>query len=153
MSSFPSFRATALPVALATIAALSAGCRSPRPTYARWSALTARDKSIAPNLARESPVGAGKAVRVELTEWKVALVDAPPPAGSATFQVHNGGSTAHALEVEGNGIETRTQNIAPDSTVTLTVALSPGHYEIYCPVAGGIHKQHGMVTQLHVDAQ
>jgi plastocyanin len=153
MSSFPSFRATALPVALATIAALSVGCRSPRPTYARLSALPARHGSIAPHLSRETPVGAEKAVRVELTEWKVALIDAAPAAGPATFQVHNGGSTNHALEVEGNGIETRTQNIPPDSTVTLAVDLTPGHYEIYCPVAGGIHKQHGMVAQLQVSAK
>jgi len=152
MSSFPSFRTSAVPIALATITALSAGCRSPRPTYARVSALPERDGSIAPALARGTPVGAEKAVRVELTEWKVALVDAAPTAGPATFQVHNGGSTSHALEVEGNGIETRTQNIPPDSTVTLAVNLTPGHYEVYCPVAGGIHKQHGMVTQLHVNA-
>ena len=71
-------------------------------------------------------------------------------SGPTSLRLHNGGTLAHVFEIEGNGIEKRTRPIPPDSTVALTVDLKPGRYEIYCPLAGGAHKQKGMDTDLTV---
>jgi uncharacterized cupredoxin-like copper-binding protein len=63
-------------------------------------------------------------------------------AGSVTITVKNDGQTTHALEVEGQGTEKKTNDIAPGATATLTLDLKKGSYEMYCPIDG--HKQLGM---------
>ena len=66
-----------------------------------------------------------------------------PKTGTYAFAVTNDGSTAHALEVEGNGIEEKTGKIEPGATATLRVTLSKdGSYEMYCPIDG--HRGQGM---------
>ena len=66
-----------------------------------------------------------------------------PKTGTYAFAVKNDGTTAHALEVEGNGVEEKTGNIEPGSTATLRVTLSKGgSYEMYCPIDG--HRGQGM---------
>ncbi len=90
------------------------------------------------------------AVVARLTEWKVELSPAAVPAGMVTFTVTNGGSIPHAFEVEGHGVEQETPLIQPGATATLTLALRPGGYEVYCPVGNDSHKKLGMVTTLHV---
>jgi uncharacterized cupredoxin-like copper-binding protein len=54
----------------------------------------------------------------------------------------NSGSTTHALEIEGKGVEEETKGIDPGQSAELKVSLKPGKYEIYCPVDG--HKEQGM---------
>jgi uncharacterized cupredoxin-like copper-binding protein len=104
-----------------------------------------------------TPVGAERAleriVNVELSEWKISLANADVSPGAVTLQVHNGGTIAHVFEIEGAGIERRTRPIAPDSTIALTVNLEPKTYEIYCPLASGMHKKMGMVAKLAVRAE
>jgi hypothetical protein len=67
-----------------------------------------------------------------------------------TFTVTNTGTIPHALEVEGQGIERETDVVQPGSSVTLTLTLKPGTYEVYCPVGGDSHKKLGMATHLRV---
>jgi uncharacterized cupredoxin-like copper-binding protein len=63
--------------------------------------------------------------------------------GTYAFAVTNDGTTTHALEIEGNGIEEKTGNIEPGSMATLMVTLSKdGSYEMYCPIDG--HRGQGM---------
>jgi uncharacterized cupredoxin-like copper-binding protein len=63
--------------------------------------------------------------------------------GTYAFRAVNDGTTTHALEIEGNGVEEKTSEIAPGSTKTLRVTFSKdGSYDIYCPVDG--HRQQGM---------
>ena len=63
--------------------------------------------------------------------------------GTYAFKAVNDGSIAHALEIEGNGVEQKTNEIQPGESATLTVDLkSNGSYEMYCPVDG--HKNQGM---------
>jgi uncharacterized cupredoxin-like copper-binding protein len=63
--------------------------------------------------------------------------------GTYAFKAVNDGTTTHALEIEGNGVEEKTTAIEPGSTKTLRVTFSKdGSYEIYCPIDG--HKQQGM---------
>jgi uncharacterized cupredoxin-like copper-binding protein len=61
----------------------------------------------------------------------------------------NVGSVDHALEVEGQGIEEESSEVAPGETTTLKVNLpKSGTYEIYCPVDG--HKDKGMEGMITV---
>jgi uncharacterized cupredoxin-like copper-binding protein len=70
-------------------------------------------------------------------------------AGTVAFKVTNNGQIAHALEVEGNGVEEETDTIQPGQSATLTVDLSKaGKYEMYCPIDG--HKAKGMEADVTV---
>jgi uncharacterized cupredoxin-like copper-binding protein len=63
--------------------------------------------------------------------------------GTYEFQVSNAGTITHAFEIEGNGVEEKTGDIAPGASKTLRVTLSAeGSYEMYCPIDG--HKGQGM---------
>jgi uncharacterized cupredoxin-like copper-binding protein len=69
--------------------------------------------------------------------------------GTVAFKVTNDGQVAHALEIEGNGVEEETETIQPGKSATLTVKLSKaGSYEIYCPIDG--HKDKGMKGEITV---
>jgi len=94
--------------------------------------------------------GGGQTIQVKETEYKLApssfTVSKP---GTVTFQVTNGGSIGHALEVEGNGVEEKTSTISPGSSAKLTVDLSKkGAYEVYCPIDS--HRAMGMQAKLVV---
>ena len=55
----------------------------------------------------------------------------------------NNGTIAHALEINGNGLEEKTGDIQPGATATLRVTLAKdGSYELYCPIDG--HRAQGM---------
>jgi plastocyanin len=69
--------------------------------------------------------------------------------GTYELKATNDGTITHALEIEGNGVEEKTGDVAPGSTVTLRVNLSKdGSYEIYCPIDG--HRGQGMAGTLAV---
>ncbi len=69
--------------------------------------------------------------------------------GTVTFRVTNDGQTTHALEVEGNGVEEKTDSIQAGDSKSLTIQLSkPGRYEFYCPIDG--HRGKGMEGELRV---
>jgi plastocyanin len=89
-------------------------------------------------------------VSAKLSEWTIQLSEATVPAGPVTFTATNGGSIPHALEVEGHGTEQQTPLIQPGASATLTLTLTPGTYEIYCPVGADSHKKLGMDAHLKV---
>ena len=94
--------------------------------------------------AAPAPVGA------TLSEWSVKLSGATVPAGPVALTVTNSGSIPHALEIEGQGLERKTALIQPGASATLTVTLTPGTYEVYCPVGQDSHRKLGMETRLTV---
>jgi len=55
-------------------------------------------------------------------------------AGKVTLKLDNQSSTPHAIEVEGNGVEDKT-DVITKSSAEVTVDLKPGKYKYYCPVA------------------
>ena len=82
-----------------------------------------------------------------LTPTKVNL----SKSGTYEFKATNNGTIAHALEIEGNGVEEKTGNLEPGSSKTLRVTLSKaGSYELYCPVDG--HKGQGMEGTISVSS-
>ena len=68
-------------------------------------------------------------------------------AGKVTVVMDNQSQTPHAVEVEGGGVEKKTQTVTGGSA-KVTVDLKPGKYEFYCPVDG--HKAAGMKGTLTV---
>ena len=89
-------------------------------------------------------------ISARLSEWTIRLSNATIPAGTVTLTVTNEGSIPHALEVEGNETERKTPLIQPGASVTLTLTVRPGTYEVYCPVGEDSHKKLGMETHLTV---
>jgi plastocyanin len=93
--------------------------------------------------------GGGGSVELTATEFKFdpssVRVDT---AGSTTITLVNDGKFGHALELEGQGIEEKTDTIDGGKTAELTVDLKPGEYEFYCPV--GDHRKKGMEGTLVV---
>lgn len=87
-----------------------------------------------------------RTVAVALREWSIQMDRDTVRAGDVVFRVTNAGTTAHAFEVEGEGIEEETDDLGPGAAQTITVHLVPGTYEVYCPVRtdGERHKAKGM---------
>jgi uncharacterized cupredoxin-like copper-binding protein len=89
-------------------------------------------------------------VTVHETEYKLnPNTISVAKAGTYAFNAVNDGTTAHALEVEGNGVETEIDPIDPGKNSTLKVTFPKnGTYEMYCPVDG--HKGLGMKGKITV---
>jgi plastocyanin len=68
-------------------------------------------------------------------------------AGKVTINFDNPSSTPHAVEVEGNGVEQKSDTVTNGKT-SLSADLKPGKYEFYCPVPG--HRQAGMEGTLTI---
>jgi len=99
---------------------------------------------------QRAPIEDNPPITVRLTAWKVEVGAASVPAGTVTFRITNAGTIPHAFEVEGRGVEKETPVVQPGATTSLTVALAPGRYEIYCPVGEDSHKKLGMLAHLEV---
>src|SRR3954451_8303230 len=69
-------------------------------------------------------------------------------AGSVTITMDNPSPVAHAVAVEGNGVDKDGNTVNMGGKSTVTVDLKPGTYEFYCPVDG--HKAAGMKGELTV---
>ncbi len=97
----------------------------------------------------EGTATAANGPEIDLVDFKLEPADVHVDnAGSTTFKVVNNGQTTHALEIEGNGVEEETTDLAPGESAELTVDLAEGEYEIYCPVDG--HRAQGMEGTLTV---
>jgi uncharacterized cupredoxin-like copper-binding protein len=77
-------------------------------------------------------------------------LDAHHRRRTVTFTVANVGNIPHAFEVEGQGVRQETAAIRPGSSAILTLTLTPGTYEVYCPVDEDSHKKLGMETDVTV---
>ena len=94
-----------------------------------------------------SPTAASATQEVHLMEYAIHMPDTLP-AGRVSFNVENGGKETHAFEIEGNGIEEKTNELSAGNSAALEVELRPGTYTIYCPVKG--HRGKGMEKKLTV---
>jgi len=128
-------RLTLLGAVVVVVAALSGGCGG-----------SGGSKSNAASTENSASSGGGviMTVTVHETEYKLSpnTISLTKP-GTYVFKGVNDGTTAHALGVEGNGVDSDISAIDPGSSGTLKVTLSKaGTYEIYCPIDG--HKALGM---------
>ena len=101
-------------------------------------------------LAASSSIAAAQAVSVRLSEWKISLSRDTVRAGSVNFRVSNDGSMNHAFYVRGPGVAKGMREIAQGESASLTVTLTPGTYDVYCPLSDGSHRQAGMAKTLVV---
>jgi uncharacterized cupredoxin-like copper-binding protein len=69
-------------------------------------------------------------------------------AGKVTITMDNPSPVAHAIAVEGNGVDKDGPTVQMGGKSTVSVTLKPGTYEFYCPVDG--HKAAGMKGTLTV---
>jgi plastocyanin len=141
----PPRRLTMVP--LAAICALGiAACGSDKNKSSSTSG-TATDAATTHETTPSGPVVATQAVSE--TEFKLT----PPnptvaKAGLVEIKATNAGTIDHAIEVEGQGVEVKTNPITPGSSASLKVDLKPGTYEWYCPLDS--HKQKGMKGEITV---
>jgi uncharacterized cupredoxin-like copper-binding protein len=91
---------------------------------------------------------AGQTVQVTEVDYKIRLPETTLPAGTYTFEVRNEGKVPHNLTVDGPGGQEATSDIGPGGSKTLTVALKPGSYDLFCSIPG--HKQLGMDQKVTV---
>ena len=130
-------------IVLLLAAAVLAGCGGDDEESAAHADADGRGDAGSPPPAREavavsSPAdGALKFDQAELTA----------PAGKVTFDFDNPSTTPHALEIEGNGVEAKT-DVITESKASVSVKLEPGEYKFYCPV--GSHAAAGMEGTLTV---
>ena len=93
--------------------------------------------------------GGGKTVRAIEDEFSIKLERGNDlKTGRYRFEAVNRGKIEHDLAAEGQGIEKKTDLIAPGDEATLEVDLKPGKYKLYCTVPG--HEQSGMKTDVTV---
>lgn len=110
----------------------------------------------APSVVQTTTTGGGSGatgttVTVDLSEFKLTLSQTSFPAGTYTFVAKNVGKATHALSISGPGVNgQRTSTVQPGQSANLTVTLSGGSYELFCPVDG--HKENGMDTTITVGA-
>ncbi len=100
-----------------------------------------------------TPAGGGPVQQtIQISEKEYSLKPATvavSKTGTYEFKVTNNGTIAHALEVEGNGVEEKIGDIQPGAAATLRVTLTKdGSYELYCPIDG--HRSQGMKGTLTV---
>lgn len=89
-----------------------------------------------------------RTVDVGLTEYTIEM-PRTVRAGSTVFRVSNDGTETHNFEVESGDMEEELESdLEPGETGTLEVDLSPGTYEVYCPVDD--HDERGMRLELRV---
>ncbi|WP_411123158.1 hypothetical protein [Streptomyces sp. x-19] len=102
-----------------------------------------------PSATPSASARAGTTITVTEKEYSLALSPAQATSGTVTFVVDNAGTVAHSLAIAGPGVSNaHTSTIAPGGRARLTVALRPGSYELWCPIAK--HKELGMDTHLQV---
>ena len=106
----------------------------------------------APDQATSAPTGGdttGTVIDVDERDFTIELSTTEFAPGTYTFVATNNGQTTHALQIEGQGLEEETEDIAPGDSASLTVTLETGMYELFCPV--GNHKDMGMELDIAVD--
>jgi plastocyanin len=74
--------------------------------------------------------------------------DVTAKAGKVTVDFSNPASVPHAVEIEGNGVQAKTETVTGGDAPPVTVDLKPGTYTYFCPVPG--HEAAGMKGTLTV---
>ncbi|GAA3356192.1 hypothetical protein [Saccharopolyspora gregorii] len=107
--------------------------------------------AAAPAAPPPAPAAAEQPARhvlVTMIDYRL-LLPAHLPPGRYTFRAVNRGIAPHALEIKGPGVaDERTITVRTGASADLTVTLTRGTYDFWCPV--GNHRQVGMQRYVHV---
>jgi hypothetical protein len=88
----------------------------------------------------------GAQVVATMSEWSIVLNRDTVPSGAVTIAVANEGTVPHALEVTGEfGGRWRSLPVAPGATIRMSMPMSHGTYQIFCPLDNdaGDHSERG----------
>jgi uncharacterized cupredoxin-like copper-binding protein len=149
----------ALPIALSILLAAGCGDRGENPDAAAGddaAADTGQAATDAAGGAATPPSPAqpdSAAFTARLAEWRIELSADTLTAGPAVVAVTNEGTVPHALEVNGEfGGRWRSLPVAPGGTITMTMHLSQGTYQVFCPLDNdaGDHSERGMTASFVV---
>lgn len=137
-------------VGVAAVGMALAGCGSSSSKTSAAPTTAAAPAASATTAAPGTGSGAagGTMVTVIDTDFHQAFSTMSFQPGTYTFVTENKGKAPHALTVAGPGVNSSTSTIEPGQSVSLTVTLQAGSYDIYCPVPG--HKALGMNTEITV---
>ena len=75
--------------------------------------------------------------------------DVTAKAGNVTVDFSNPSSVPHGVEIEGNGVNEKTEIVTGSDAPAITVDLAAGTYTYFCPVPG--HEAAGMKGTLTVE--
>ena len=91
-----------------------------------------------------------KTFTVKETEFKLSpSTFTIPKSGTYTFHAVNNGHVQHSLAINGRGVQKQLGGtLKPGQSGDLTLVLSPGTYQIYCPVDD--HEAKGMKGMVKV---
>ncbi len=116
---------------------------------------TAEEQPAAPTEPAATAEAAGGGTTLQLSadaENKLAfnVAELTAPAGKVTLVMANPSALQHNVAIKGNGVDVKGEVVSTGGTSTVTAALAPGTYTVYCSVPG--HEQGGMVATLAVTA-
>jgi uncharacterized cupredoxin-like copper-binding protein len=141
--------------AIATFAV--AGCGSSNNSSSN-SSTASSNTTAAPAPAATTPKpassgGGGASSNLQLTadssgQLKFDKSSLSTKAGNVTITMDNPSPVAHAIAVEGNGVDKNGSTVQMGGKSTVTVSLKAGKYTFYCPVDG--HRAAGMQGTLTV---
>ncbi len=137
---------------LAATALIAAGCGGSDNNSSDNSSSSSGTQGNTSDTTSTGGGGGGAASSLKLTAdpggaLKFNTTTLSAKAGKVTVTMDNASQTPHALEIEGNGVEKKTNTVTGGSA-KVTVDVKPGKYEFYCPVDG--HKAAGMKGTLTV---
>ena len=112
------------------------------------------EETAAPPAATEEAAagGGGETLALSAPEdgsLEFDQTEATTKAGKVTVTFSNPSTVPHAVEIEGNGVEEKTETVTGGDAAPLEVELQPGTYTYYCPVGG--HEEAGMKGTLTVE--
>jgi plastocyanin len=119
-------------IALLVLALALAGCGSDDESSGESSSGSGGGQTLA--LAAD-PGGALKFDKTELTA----------KAGKVVIELDNPSSTPHAVEIEGNGVDAKSDEVT-EGKVSVEADLKAGEYKFFCPVAGHEATMNGTLT-------
>jgi plastocyanin len=134
---------------LAAAAAFAlAGCGGDDEPAATPAPAATEAPTEAPATATEAAEGASSTLKIAADPGgakKFTETTLTADAGTVTVEFANDSQLPHAVEIEGNGVEAKT-DVVTKSDASVSADLKPGTYEFYCPV--GDHKAEGMKGKL-----
>ncbi len=114
-----------------------------------WWALTIMSLAVgvAVGLHPAQPaLGGGPQTKITVKEFVFSPKTITVPSGTDQFVVVNTGAVEHTFVID--ALKVKSPPIKPGQSVTLTINLKPGTYQVYCDVPG--HKELGMVSTITV---